>query len=136
MGVVNFFKDGCGGGCGQAKKASTGCGQPLDGCGTTPSHTHIVPPCIKGFSLVKMFSPKTYSSSILCAVMPVVHDQMVITITAYKGIWPIERTMRYCINMRLYDPHVLLENITFTAHCCDIYSPRERTDRASMALEI
>ena len=40
LGVVNFFKDGCG----QAKKAFTGCGQPLDGCGTTPSHTHIVPP--------------------------------------------------------------------------------------------
>ena len=22
-----------------------------------------------------------------------------------------------------YDPHVLLENITLTAQCCDIYSP-------------
>ena len=31
-GCGHFFKDGCGGGCGQAKKASTGCSQPLDGC--------------------------------------------------------------------------------------------------------
>ena len=35
-----------------------------------------------------------------------------------------------------YDPHVLLENITLTAQCCDIYNPGERTqERASMTLE-
>ena len=33
-----------------------------------------------------------------------------------------------------YDPHILFEIITFTAQCCDIYSPGERTqDRASMS---
>ena len=76
MGVVNFFQDGCGGGCGQAKKASTGCGQPLDGCGTTPSHTHIVPPWVSIAQSIKL-------NDYICTDVYIIH---ISTVSVYSSI--------------------------------------------------